>query len=923
MKKYFKLGAFIIAFVMIFSFVAACGGEEDTPPPPGPTVKTYTYTDYMVTSPTSWNPHSWESNDDSIIYQYITDTLLEFSFNDDKNGYVITPSMASELPTDISQTYKGTYGVPGAAKAGDGYAWRFKLNQNAKWENGTAINADTYVYSLQQMLNNQMLNRRSDTYVGGEGAIFGGKNYLYSERSGYNPMLNNEFGYSAEALEVGAEFYFSWDVELPAAIADLFDLYGASVTTWRDITRIEDLTDPDKPWYGIDEFELEDGTNVYTKWQNIIEESGTSKGLKMLEVTDINYDEVNGDSPNYEVVDEELFEELEADLDALMTMWFVDWKYEKNIKDYIGSKYDQWLYYMAIAAGYSEAYGDAYEGWVHEFFLGRPFTYDKYEWKDVGFKKIDNYTIDVVFVNPITELFYLAYTFGASRFLVYEPLYEANKVLPVAEGGLITSKYCTSAATTISYGPYKLASYQLDKEIHMNQNANWFGYSDAQFEGQYQTTDIKIEIGLTQPSALQKFLQGKLSVIDLENDDMANYGSSSYLQVLPRTYTNKMTINSDRASLIAAQEAAGANINKVMLSYLEFRQALSFSLDRAEYARQLGPSSQPGYGLINYMYVSDYQTGALYRDEVLAKLASVAVYYTEIAAGYKTLTSPYNPNNFIANYDVTVPGQDYTYGEYVEYLYEGMTGRNIEKARELFVTAFTAAIAAGDFSMSQNVVLDYVSGGTSPSANFQAHAALVQKYINEALAGTAYAGKVTLNVKGSPSQADYWDNIRAGKTDIGVNAWGGDPFGPFTIINDCYLNDGQRHEYGMNKDLTQSMMITLKIDGEEKTYSFWQWGGSLSGDATQSGVTINYSNADYETKVLIASTLEFYWLSQYCSVPVNYDAVTNLVSKQINFATKTYIQLLEFGGIRYMTYNYTDAEWSTYISNSNNLNYKS
>ena len=70
--------------------------------------------------------------------------------------------MAAELPVDVTAAVKAAnnnkYGIPESATAG--YAYTIKLNPNAKWENGTAINADTYIYSMKELLNPKLMNYR-------------------------------------------------------------------------------------------------------------------------------------------------------------------------------------------------------------------------------------------------------------------------------------------------------------------------------------------------------------------------------------------------------------------------------------------------------------------------------------------------------------------------------------------------------------------------------------------------------------------------------------------------------------------------------------------------------------------------------------------------------------------------------------------
>lgn len=821
------------------------------------TAGTYTFKDSMVTAPNTWNPHNWESNDDSYILGFNTIGMFEFALNSTKDGYDIVPEMATSM-TDVSKSYAGTYGVPSTDNAG--YVWRFKLNELAKWDNGAQIDANTYIYSMQQLLSPEMLNRRADTYYSGQGAIYGAKAYMFQGQSGQNNILDSAgahyvAGISDDDGSLLTDVYFNWN---NAGILG----GGNAGITFADFYS----------WGGEDaDMFIRDGVDLYQKWEA---KFGSNGGLLVFGLD------------GYELAE---FDELCTDIDYVLG----------NIINDYGS------YFASKAA----AEASITQGWAYEWFLCEIYSYESdVDWSRVGFKKIDNYTIDIVFVNPIVEEFYVVYTSGAIP-LVYEPLYELCKIPAQVEGGQVKTTYCTNLETTIGYGPYMLTSWQLDKQFVLEKNPYWYGWTDGKHVGQFQTTAISVECRMTQSTALMAFRQGLLSNVEILPQDVPTFGSSSYTSILPESYTNKITLLSDYNALKARETAT---VNKTLMSYVDFRQALSLSLNRDEYAKQLSPVAVAGYGLINYMYVADYNTGALYRDEILAKLALVAL-YTDVGAQYNDLNSPYNWNNFLANYNKMVPGQDYTYGQWLDTQYESMTGQNIELARQLFVKAFEAAIANGDFKTGQTVVIDYKSGGAVPSANFQAHAALLQGYINAALAGTPYAGLVTLNVIGSVSQAQYWDDIRAGKVDIGVNSWGGAAFSPFTTINNCYLDNGQRHEYGLNTEVTQSIMLTIKIDGKELTYSLWQWGTSLAQDATQNGVTINYTNASYDTKVLIYSTCEYAWLSQYCSIPVQYQSRLFLDTAQVKYAADNYVQLVAYGGIRFMTYVYDDLEWANIV----------
>ena len=132
------------------------GGEE------------YTYRDSYQTPPSTWNPHTYRTRDDGYINDFTTLGLYEFFFNEGLDGYEVRPELASAEPTDVTETLKQDkkWGIPEDATVG--YAYEIPLNPLAKWEDGTPINADTYVYSMRKLLDPELLNYRASNYYTGK-----------------------------------------------------------------------------------------------------------------------------------------------------------------------------------------------------------------------------------------------------------------------------------------------------------------------------------------------------------------------------------------------------------------------------------------------------------------------------------------------------------------------------------------------------------------------------------------------------------------------------------------------------------------------------------------------------------------------------------------------------------------------------------
>ena len=150
----------------------------------------YTYQDSVSTLCANWNPHTYQTTDDAYLADFIRSGFYEFVFNDEVNyvegkdpftGYKIIPLMAASEPVDVTEAVKAShpqYNIPESAT--EGFAYTIDLNPNAVWEDGTPINADSYVYSMQQLLDSSKKNYRAADYYSGDLVIAGAEEYANS-----------------------------------------------------------------------------------------------------------------------------------------------------------------------------------------------------------------------------------------------------------------------------------------------------------------------------------------------------------------------------------------------------------------------------------------------------------------------------------------------------------------------------------------------------------------------------------------------------------------------------------------------------------------------------------------------------------------------------------------------------------------------
>ena len=202
-------------------------GGDETPDGPSYTVETFegefVFKDSVGLLSANWNPHTYQTADESYPISYITTGLYGFVFNDALintvegmdpfTGYKIIPEMAADMPVDVTNEIKAAhpeYNIPESAT--EGYAYKIALNPNAKWENGVAINAETYVYSMRMLLDPDYQNYRAADYFDGSLAIANAKNYYYQGSTSYNPlgMTPTEYlaaGGSIDDLYVDMDFW--------------------------------------------------------------------------------------------------------------------------------------------------------------------------------------------------------------------------------------------------------------------------------------------------------------------------------------------------------------------------------------------------------------------------------------------------------------------------------------------------------------------------------------------------------------------------------------------------------------------------------------------------------------------------------------------------------------------------------------------
>lgn len=280
-----KILALLLALVMAVAVFAGCqtpaepsdatsapdaSGDPSGEATDAPEADTYTYQDSVSVMATNWNPHTYQTTDDA----YPVDTadirigLYELIFNDELHpvegkepftGYVVLPEMAASLPVDVTEQVKAEhpeFGIPEDMTSG--YAYTIDLNPDACWEDGTPINADTYVYSMQKLLDPKLLNYRATDYYAQNFSIAGAEEYANAGRtvdldnyamSGYtleDLTLGEDGQYvspEGSPMFVGVNFDLSWTAQSGGTLQELVEGYGDqyfNMERWEELVALAD-----------------------------------------------------------------------------------------------------------------------------------------------------------------------------------------------------------------------------------------------------------------------------------------------------------------------------------------------------------------------------------------------------------------------------------------------------------------------------------------------------------------------------------------------------------------------------------------------------------------------------------------------------------------------------------------------------------
>ena len=950
------LGLFALS-AMGLTALAGCNNGSSSDDPNG-----YTYNTYLSTSPSKWNVHSWETSDESYIQGFTEVGLYDAVMSANKKGYKFISEMASGMPKaidpsdlsdeeydDISDKYYND------GNLSTGTIWEIPLRKSATWEDGTAITANDYVQSMERLLNPKYANYRADSYYNGSFVIANAENYYKNGRQ----VLETIFQYLTRG-KVDGNLYDEKGNKVDSEGKYYLDLaqgesaYGTSyfsssddTITFYDLLNSRSATGSDTLEAACQRITL--GVSYYywkfgnakekssnqDKWDEIDKSQNPSSVSKTMlaSMKPFCIDEFD----NNEVYTNKTYKNSSL-------------KDESNRLRYTTQKLKDDLKIVVSSLSSSSTW--AGKTWAWKIPLSEYITQKKtgITMSDVGIEAKDDYTLRLYLTKKISELdlkFQLS-----SNWLVKTDLYD-SLTKKTTSSSWMTSYGSGSKDNYLSYGPYKLTSFVADQAITIERNDKWYGYTDEDykkqfseytgdlaFENQYKLSKVYTRIIKNHDTAVSEFMAGNLDDIDLNKNDMKIYGNSTRRITTLESYTQKLSFNTDWAKLASRQEGNGKN--KTALSNFSLRKGLSLGLDRNSFASQTTAGSQAFTGLLNSLYLSNNVTGEMYRDTEQGKSVYNKIYGELGGEPTDKTTSALSES---AN------GYNYSWAKH--YVKKGLV--------EELTSKENGHLAAGDTIDIEFRVYDNTTDTTKEMATFinTAWTQLLkdacdeckkwaseedssEKELDKELSDLLGDKSVSIKVNAVKDE-DYYTTARNGGADMIFSIWGGAAIDPYHLMQ-VYLDKTFTNccEYGFKgKQDDETLWIDLdndgvEDDGERETYDAWYH--TLTDTLTEGGYSDEVKVDDTSSLTEEQKTEHDKWLevhnkrlavlagteagivNRYEAVPMVARGTSSLNGFKVENASKTYINLIGYGGIRFMQFNYTNSEWSSFVNeNGGNL----
>ena len=216
MSKTLKSLLSVVLCLMLCASMFTASAEQVAP-------KQAEYNTTTSVMPSNWNEFTYADNNDTQIMSYIGSSFFDYDykFEDDKKfnedgsinkdgivpgAYTTNYSAATKLE-DVTASVDAKWGYTDEQKAEGGYAWKITLRDDLKWDDGSAITAADFEYSMKELLDPAFMNFRANTYYDTL-MIKNSKAYFFQNEEGTYETLGS-LGYASvqAAVDAGETLY--------------------------------------------------------------------------------------------------------------------------------------------------------------------------------------------------------------------------------------------------------------------------------------------------------------------------------------------------------------------------------------------------------------------------------------------------------------------------------------------------------------------------------------------------------------------------------------------------------------------------------------------------------------------------------------------------------------------------------------------
>ncbi len=227
------------------------------------------------------------------------------------------------------------------------------------------------------------------------------------------------------------------------------------------------------------------------------------------------------------------------------------------------------------------------------------FVDGEVSWEEVGFKKIDDYTLEYTYEKEMSE-WNVRYALGS---FVTSPIHQQlfEKV------GL--ENYGKTPKDVAYSGPFVINYFEDDKVVRYTKNDKYVGADEINFTG------VSIAILSSTETAFQEFKANKLDGASIPNAEYENYKDDPRLKKVPGATTFRMMINGLGTEENQKQQFENSTyIPKAILGNINFKKAMYHAVDRQKLVIDMATGATPNMFLFSESYVVDAVEGTVYRE---------------------------------------------------------------------------------------------------------------------------------------------------------------------------------------------------------------------------------------------------------------------------------------------------------------------